>query len=57
MAQEIKRPSSIRVSVSPAEKKELIKAAEKEAMPFGVFVRMAALKLARRELQDRSKAA
>ena len=50
MAREIKRPSTIRVSVSPKEKAELIKAAEKESVPFGIYVRQAALKLARGEL-------
>ena len=51
MAREIKRAATIRVSVSPKEKAELIKAADKEAMPFGIYVRNAALKLARGELK------
>jgi hypothetical protein len=51
MAREIKRAATIRVSVSDREKAELVKAAEKESLPFGVFVRMAALKLARGELR------
>jgi hypothetical protein len=37
--------------VSPAEKKELVKAADKESMPFGVYVRSVALKVARGELK------
>jgi hypothetical protein len=51
MAREIKRAATIRLSVSAAEKRELMKAAEKESMPFGIFVRSAALKLARGELK------
>ena len=48
MAREIKRTATIRVSVSPKEKAELIKAADK--VPFGVYVRSVALKVARGEL-------
>jgi hypothetical protein len=45
MPREIKRAEIIRVSVSPKEKAELIKAADKEAMPFGIYVRSVALKV------------
>ena len=51
MPREIKRPLTIRVSLSPAEKKELVKAADREVMPFTIYVRNAALKLARGELK------
>jgi hypothetical protein len=51
MAREIKRAATIRLSVSLAEKKELVKAAEKESMPFGVYIRSVALKVARGELR------
>jgi hypothetical protein len=51
MAHEIKRAVTIRVSVSPKEKAELVKAADKESMPFGVYVRSVALKVARGELK------
>jgi hypothetical protein len=51
MARQITRGATIRVSVSPKEKAELIKAADKEAMPFGVYVRSVALKVARGELK------
>ena len=51
MPREVKRAEIIRLSVSPAEKKELVKAADKELMPFGVYVRSVALKVARGELK------
>ena len=54
MTRAIKRAAIIRLSVSEAEKKELIKAADKEAMPFGVYIRSVALKVARGELKPAS---
>jgi hypothetical protein len=51
MSREKQRGETIRVSVSPQEKAELIKAAEKQSVPFGIYVRQAALKLARGELR------
>jgi hypothetical protein len=56
MAREKQPGDAMRVLVSPKGKAQLIKAANKEAMPFGIYVRNAALKL-RGELQDRSEAA
>ena len=46
MPREVKRAEIIRLSVSPAEKKELVKAADKESMPFGVYVRRASFNAA-----------
>jgi hypothetical protein len=51
MARDKQRAAVIRVMVSDSEKAELRKAAERESMPFGIYVRMAALKLARGELK------
>lgn len=51
MPREVKRPQTIRISVTLAEKQELQKAAEKQSMPFGIYIRGAALRLARGELK------
>ena len=54
MPRKKQREATIRISVSEAEKAELVKAANKEVMPFGIYIRNAALKLARGELKPAS---
>jgi hypothetical protein len=45
------REAVIRVVLTDAEKAEIVQAAGRESVPFGIYVRMAALKVARGELK------